>query len=123
MTKATTAEGDDIRRSFNWVTSRRGILKVTSDALICGNWMIPYETVDEAVLFQTRQCFITCYVLRIKAHGTIYQFGLNPGRFWKRELPFDVKREKMRLKYSVFSVAMRLVFVAALVYWLWTQCL
>lgn len=121
MTKATTAEGDDIRHSFNWVVSRRASLTITSEALICGDWRIPYDTIDEAVLFQTRQWFIPCYVLRVKVKERIYQFGLNPNRFWKGELPFAVTRERMRLKHSTYSIAVRIAFVAALVYWLWTR--
>ena len=121
MTKATTAEGDDIRHSFNWIVSRRGWLRVTSNALICGNWNIPYEAIDEAVLYQTRGMFIPGYVLRIKVDGTIYQFGLNPGRYWKGDLPFDVQRERMRLSYSTYSIAVRIVLVVALVHWLWTK--
>jgi hypothetical protein len=35
MTKATTAEGEDVRRSLNWAVSRRGILEVREDALLC----------------------------------------------------------------------------------------
>ncbi|MEM9906117.1 MAG: hypothetical protein AAF921_13950 [Cyanobacteria bacterium P01_D01_bin.44] len=52
MTKATIAEGDHIRRSFNWVMSRRGLLKVYDDRLACGDWDIPYADIEEAVLFR-----------------------------------------------------------------------
>ena len=119
MTKATTAEGHDIRCSLNWLLSRRGALKVFSDRLECGDWVIPYEEVDEAVLFQVRQLFIPCYVLRVKTRGRIYQFGLNPGRFWQGELPLPVSREKGSLGYSWFSIAIRLAVLAGLVYLVW----
>ena len=58
MTKATTAEGDDIRRSLNWVTARRGILKVYDDHLELGSWHLPYSDFDEAILFSVRQTLI-----------------------------------------------------------------
>ncbi|MEM8810547.1 MAG: hypothetical protein AAGF01_31435 [Cyanobacteria bacterium P01_G01_bin.38] len=121
MTKATTAEGDDIRRSFNWVMSRRGLLKVYDDRLACGDWDIPYAGIEEAVLFRTRQMLISGYVLRIKAQGQIYQFGLNPGRFWASDLPFPVERRSARLKLSWFSLTVRIVALAALGYWIWDQ--
>jgi len=121
MTKATAAEGENLRHSFNWVVSRRGTLQVLSDALECGDWRIPYDSISEAVLFSTRQMFIPCYVLRVAANGTIYQFGLNPGSFWKGDLPFPVKREKLRLKFSWFSIVVRVILLASIVYWLWTH--
>ena len=119
MTKATTAEGTDIRHSLNWVLSRRGFLSVYADRLECGDWIIPYDEIDEAVLFRARQMFIPCYVLRIKVRGRIYQFGLNPGRFWAGELPFPARREEASLGYSWFSIAIRAAAVAALVYLVW----
>jgi len=120
MTKATTAEGDDVRYSVNWVVARRGILKVMPDALVCGDWRIPYEEIDEAVLFSvTSFFFLPGFVLRVRSRGTIYQFGLNWNPFWKRELPFPVTREKGRLGLSPFSVVIRVAALSYLVYWLW----
>ncbi len=121
MVKATTAEGDDIRRSLNWLMSRRGRLKVMPEALVCGDWTIPYKNIDEAVLFRTRQMFIPCYVLRVKADRTIYQFGLNPSRYWSSDLPFPVRRERIRAEHSPFSIALRFVAVAAIAYWAWIR--
>jgi hypothetical protein len=91
MTKATTAEGDDIRRSLSWVLSRRGILQVKTDSLVCGSWTIPYSEISEAVLFSLRGVVFPGYVLRVKSGNQIYQFGLNPGRFWRGDLPFETR--------------------------------
>ncbi len=119
MTKATTAEGDDIRHSQNWVTSRRCTLRVATEGLECGDWRIRYSDIREAVLFSTRQLFIPCYVFRVRTDSQVYQFGLNPGTYWKGELPFPVRREHMRLRYSPFSIVVRLVLLGAIVYYLW----
>jgi len=121
MTKATTAERDHLRRSFNWVVSRRAILKVMPNALVCRNWVIPYDQIDEAILFSTRQLFIPCYLLRVKSGGTTYQFGLNPGGYWKGELPFPVKREKAKTSYSPFSLIIRILILAYIVYLIWER--
>ena len=121
MTKATTAEGEDLRYSLNWVTSRRAILKVMPDALVCGNWTIPYQEIDEAVLFSVRSMFFPGYLLRVKSQGQIYQFGLNWNPFWKKELPFRIQREKRKLKYSAFSIAIRVILLGYLLYWIWTH--
>ena len=122
LTKATRAEGDDIRRSFSWVASRRAMLEIRGDSMVCGDWTIPYDEIDEAVLFSTKQMFIIpVYVLRAKSKGKVYQFGLNPNRFWNGELPFPVHREKMRLGYSTYSIAVRVILVAFVIYLLWDR--
>ncbi|MEW4570273.1 hypothetical protein AB1L88_20595 [Tautonia sp. JC769] len=121
MTKATTAEGEGVRRSLNWAVSRRGILEVREDALACGDWVIPYQEIEEAVLYSVSQAFIPGYVLMVRTRGVIYQFGLNWGRYWGRELPFPVRREKGKLGYSWQSVAVRVAFFGLLGYWLWSR--
>ena len=82
MTKATTAEGNALRHSENWLVSRRATLQVWSDRLVCGDWIIPYSIIVEAVLVSTRQMLIPCYILRVRTADRTYQFGLNPGRYW-----------------------------------------
>ena len=54
VTKAMRAEGGDIRRPPGRVYRRRGLLQVYEDRLECGDWVIPYGEVGEAVLFRTR---------------------------------------------------------------------
>jgi hypothetical protein len=118
MTKATTAEGEDLRRSFNWVVARRAILKVMPDALLCGDWRIGYDRIDEAILFSIGS-IIPGYLLRVRSGETVYQFGLNWNPFWKKELPFPVVREKGKLKYSLFSVIARAVLLGYVAYLIW----
>src|SRR3954454_16407518 len=121
MTKATISEGDDLRYSPNWLVARRGILRVTTDALECGDWRIPYAEMDDAALFSVRQNLIPGYVRRVKAGGRIYKFGLTPTRFWRGELPFPVRREKSVLKYSWFSLAVRVLLLLGLAYLVWKR--
>jgi hypothetical protein len=116
MTKGVRGAADQFEYGLSWVTSRRGSLKVFSDRLECGDWTIPFEEIQQAVLFETRQWFIRCYVLKVRTAATTYQFGLNPGRFWRGDLPFEVERQKGRLKYSAFSIAIRVVLVAAILW-------
>ena len=119
MTKATTAEGDDVRRGLSWVLSRRGTLKVTTDALICGDWNIPYAEISDAVLFSLRGAVFPGYVLRVKSGSQIYQFGLNPGKYWKGELPFECERDSARIGRSWFSTTVRVLLIGYIVYRLW----
>jgi hypothetical protein len=122
MTKATTAEGDLMQHGPNWVVARRGTLKVFPDRLECGDWTIPYARVSDATLYSIRSNFvIPGYLLRVATDDTTYHFGLNAGSFWRSDLPFDVKREKGKLSYSAFSIAVRVAAVGALLYWIWER--
>ena len=117
MTKATTAEGDQMRHGPNWVLSRRARLKIFDDHLACGDWTIDYGDIQSTTLFSIRSNFIIPgYVLRVETEAKAFHFGLNPGRFWKGDLPFPVSREKGKLGYSVFSLLVRLLLVGYLTY-------
>lgn len=119
MTKGVIAEGDQLRHGPAWVTARRGILKVYPDRLECGDWSIPNTEIREAVLSSFRSAFgIPGYVLRVDTAAKTYHFGLNGGRFWKGDLPFPVRREKVKLSYSPFSIVARCVVVAMVIYYL-----
>jgi len=122
-TKATTLEGDGLRCSFDWGVSRRGgSLEVLDDALKCGNWRIPYDTIDESVLLSMRQMLIPCYILRVAVGGTVYEFGLKSSSYWKGELPFPVVRERMRRPFSSWSVfAVYGVLLAYFIYVAWKR--
>lgn len=118
MVKATKKEGENIRCSLNWVLSRRGMLYVMSDSLKCGNWNIPYPEIDEAIIYSVPWLFTSAYVLLIKSKGQIYQFGLNPGRFWKGDLPFPVKRENNNNKYWNVVNIIRFIIFGILIFWI-----
>jgi len=121
MVKATTAEGGDVRRSFSWAVARRGVLKVMPDSLVCGDWTIPYDQIEDATLFSFWSLCLPGFILRVKTGGRIYQFGLNWNPFWKKDLPFTVKREAAKLGHSAFSIAAQVVALIFVLYWLWKK--
>lgn len=122
MAKATTAEGDQMRFGPTWVTARRASLKVFSNRLECGDWKIGYEEIKESGLYSIRTNFvIPGYVLKVATENKTYHFGLNYGRFWKGTLPFEVQREKGKMKYSPFSILIRALLYGTLAYWLYTE--
>jgi len=93
-------------------------LKVFEDRLECGDWNISYPDIKDAELFQTRSGIIPCFILKARTADSTFQFGLNGNKFWKGDLPFEATRSKGRLKYSLFSIALRIGFVAGLVWYL-----
>jgi len=120
MTKATTAKGDQMKYGYNWLFARRSRLKVFEDHLECGDWKIKNEEIKEATLYSIRSIlFFPGFVLMIKTEEKTYHFGLNGGKYWKGELPFDVKREKGKLGYDKISIIIRIMIIGYLVYLVW----
>ena len=122
MTKATTAEGDQRKLGLSWAFSRRAQLKVYEHCLVCGDWTILHDQIRDAALYSVRSTlFIPGYILRIQTDQKTYHFGLNRGRFWQGELPFPVRREKAKLRYSAVSLFARcfLVVYGLLLLWRW----
>ncbi len=123
FTKATISTGDQRQYGPRWVTSRRALLRVYDDRLECGNWMIPYAGMTDAVLYSFRSSFLRIpgYVLTVTTPEKTYHFGLNGwGKFWNGELPFPVRREQGQLKFSGFSIALRILLLVYLLYALGT---
>lgn len=117
LTKATTAEGNQMKRGPNWIFSRRAILKIFDDHLECGDWHIDYENITDAVLYSIRQMvFIPGYILKVETEDKTYHFGLNWGNYWRRDLPFPARREKAKIKHSLFSATLRIVLAAYIAY-------
>lgn len=83
---------------------------VMPSALVCGNWQIPYDQIDEAVLFFTWNV-LPGFTLRVKSNGMIYQFGVRSNPFWKKEMPFPVARKKGKLGYSAYSIIVRAILL------------
>ena len=118
MAKGVKGAAEAFEYGMSWITARRSFLKVFEDRLECGDWTIPNRSISEAVLFETRQMFIPCYILKVRTDSEAYQFGLTGNKFWKGELPFPVVRERGRLQYSTFSIVLRVVLIA-IVIWYW----
>jgi len=121
MTKGVQGAADQFEYGLSWVTSRRATLKIFADRLECGNWTIPYATFEQSVLFETKQWFITCYILKIRTADNSFQFGLNPNKFWSGDLPFEAERQKGQLKYSAYSIGVRIALVAGLIWYFYSQ--
>jgi hypothetical protein len=121
MTKALIAEGDYTMPSARWIVSRRGTLKVFSDRLECGDWSIPYDEIEESVLHSGAGLLFPGYVLKVTTQNKTYQFGLNPGGFWKGELPFPVRRTSRSRGQTLFVYTVRTVVMVVLAYWLWAK--
>ena len=120
-TKATNREGGTLRRSQNWITSRRSWFKIFTDRIECGNWNIPFAEMQEVVVYRGKQMLIPVTVLKIEAFGQTYQFGFNPWANPIKYLSIPYRKEKVRVKYSVFSIAVRVIIACYLIYLIWRK--
>jgi len=115
-TKAIRTDDSTPGYSASWITAVRGWLKVYPDRIVCGDIDIPIAAIKSAVLYEARQWFIPVYILAVKTVDGTYQFGLNPWTTIDRKLPFQFTRERVRLQYSRFSIAVRAAIVAYAIY-------
>ncbi len=120
-TKATRDGEGEPRYGIHWIKSRRGWFKIFGNRVECGDWVIPNATIQEAVLFKSKQAFIPVSILRLATQGTTYQFGFNPWVHLERYLPFKFRSESVKLKYSIFSVVVRVAVLAYVLMWLWNK--
>jgi hypothetical protein len=82
--------------SPNWAIARRGELRLTERAIEFGDWIIPYEEIEDAVLLVG-----LLHMLKVRWRETWYQFGLKslsiwrvvPDPFWSGDTPFRFRKE------------------------------
>jgi hypothetical protein len=121
FSKGTRAEGTDVRRSENWIVARRGWLRVFEDRLEMGTWVVPYDAISDATLFRLRS-ILGGYVLRVTTGDQMYQFGINPWALTGRRFPFPHSEQDTRVRYSRFSVAVRIAAIVSVAAWVLERC-
>lgn len=105
-----------VERGAQWIGAYRGALIVTPEKLIAGKWEIPVASIQEARLLKVR----SGYVLTVNPEGMpIFQFGLAPDPRWESALPFPVTVEPGRVRYSLFSILLRLWLAIAIPFLIW----
>ena len=117
--KATNREDSEPRYSHNWVSSERAWFKVFGDRIECGSWVIPFSEVKEAVIYNAKQMFVPVQVLQVVTEQGNFQFGFNPWTSPTEHLVLDMRQENIRLKYSPFSIVVRVVILGYLAFWVW----
>jgi len=120
LTKASNRESGVPRASANWVVSRRGRFKVFTDRVEVGDWIIPFSDVTHAILYRYPYLpSVKVGVLELSDGETTYQFGFNPWAHPERHLPIPVEEREETMRYSAFSVVLRVAAVAYMIYLVW----
>ena len=117
-----TTNNQEIQRGLGWVASQRAVIMLTDNKLICGKWTIPLEAIKEAQLLKINSLFGGGQVLKIQTNDNKnYQFGMQLNSEWTTQQAFPLTLEKGQVKYSVFSVIIRLIVTGYLIFWLYER--
>ena len=117
-----TTTNQDIKRGLDWVTSQRAVVILTDKKIICGKWTIPLDTISTAQLIKINTLFGGGQVLKIQTtDGQNYQFGMQLNPEWTNQQILPLTLEKGQVKYSVFSIIVRLIVVGYFIYWLYDR--
>jgi len=115
-----TTSNQDIQYGLDWVTSQRAVVLLTDKKLVCGKWTIPLDTISTAQLVEIKTLFGGGQVLKVQtADGKNYQFGMQNNPEWTNQELLPLTIEKGQVKYSAFSILIRLFIVGYLIYWLY----
>ena len=117
-----TTTNQDIQRGLDWVTSQRAVVLLTDKKIICGKWTIPFDTISTAQLLKINSLFGGGQVLKVQTtDDKNYQFGMQLNPEWTNQQSLPLTLEKGRVKYSAFSIIVRLVAAGYLIYWLYER--
>lgn len=117
-----TNSNENVARGTNWVTSQRAVVMLTNSKIICGKWKIPIEEIQSSKLIKINSLFGDGMVLKIQTkNDENYQFGMqiNPEWIEQKALPLNFKNGKV--KYSIFSIVIRILAIAYLINWAYNQ--
>ena len=112
-------ENSEIQRGMDWVTSQRAVVLLTNKRIKCGKWDIPLENIESAKLIKIKTTSGPGQVLKIATiDNQNYQFGMQLNNEWieQKTLPLTVEQGKVR--YSLFSIVIRLILIGYIIYWI-----
>lgn len=117
-----TAGNQDIRRGVDWITSQRAVVLLTEKRIVCGKWTIPLDTISNAQLLSISSLLSSGHVLKIQTEdGMNYQFGMQFNPEWINQQALVLVLDKGQVKYSLFSIILRLVLVGYFIYLLYIR--
>ena len=103
-----TTTNQDIQRGLDWVTSQRAV--------------VPLDTIATAQLVKINSLFGGRQVLKVQTtDDKNYQFGMQLNPEWTNQQQLPLTLEKGQVKYSAFSIIVRLIAVGYLIYWLYER--
>ena len=113
-----TQDDQAIQHGFHWVTSQRAVIMLTDKRIVCGKWTIPLDAITAAQLIK----YGSAHVLKIQTKdGANYQFGMQVNPEWTNQHILPLLPEKERVKFSLYSIIMRLILLGYICYYLYSR--
>lgn len=110
-------EDEEIRSGIGWATSRRAVLMLTNEKLICGSWEIPLASIKDAQLLRVKSLFAKALILKVAAEDGYYQFGLQYDPAWENQTALKLRIEDGKIQRSpILSLIRALVFLCLLAF-------
>lgn len=112
----------ELERGLDWVGAQRAVILLSDQKIICGRWTIMLDNIESAQLIKINDLISSAQVLKIQTKdGRYYQFGMQINPDWTRQTALVLQVEKGRLKYSTFSIVVRLLLIGYLLYWIYNR--
>ncbi len=109
-------EESAVQHEIGWIVSRRSALILADDRLVCGSWEIPLSSITQASLMRYKALFARALVLKIATTDNIhYQFGLQYDPAWEKQTALKIDIEDGKIKYSLFSIIIRIIVIVLLI--------
>lgn len=118
MTKATNKEKGSPRHSSNWITSKRASFQIYDDHIECWKWNFNISEIENLIVYKTKQMFLKFDVIQFDYKGETFQFGFNPWAHPIDYIDINFTIEHSKVKYSVFSILLRLILIAFIIYYI-----
>jgi len=104
---------EEVERGVNWILARRGFLTISDERIVLGDWIIELNNIEKAEVLMYRSGMI----LKVEEVGDVYyQFGLQFNRRLLKQDTLKIDVIDSKVKYSMFSVVIRVFIVLNLIY-------
>ena len=95
---------------------------LTDKKIVCGKWTIPLDTISIAQLIKINSLFGDGQVLKVQTtDDKNFQFGMQLNPEWTNQQRLPLTLEKGQVKYSAFSIIVRVIAVGYLIYWIYER--
>jgi len=113
-----TKNDQDVQRGANWITSQRAVILLTDKKIVCGKRIIPLDEISAVQLIK----YGSGQVLKIQTdNGVHYQFGMQTNPEWTNQQMLPLTLEKGQVKYSLFSIIVRLILLGYIIYFIYSR--
>lgn len=95
-TKVTDRLSGPPRLSLRWLSARRGWFRIFDDHVACGDWQIPFDSVEQAIAYRfVGPLLLPATVLEIQTRDKTYQFGFLPWAQPLQHVPFGIEQRRV----------------------------